>query len=238
MLRFRSLALVLCLSIMTFSSVAEASSFDFNGGSEGIIIWDGDFDVSTMQNNCAAPGDNCATSLLNFADPASIQLFLTGGVGLTLEFTSLSIVLSVPLDYLTGLDCGAFVCGDASTIYPGLNHDNVHHPDPNLPPAGEGPQGVIVLPMLTAPQFVQHGDTFHLTDAAQQFLGTLTPGPLWRLGIDLAFTQQAPPGVVGLTFMLSTEAPTSAVPEPGTMLLLGSGLAVAARRLRRGLKAR
>ena len=33
--------------------------------------------------------------------------------------------------------------------------------------------------------------------------------------------------------MLSTNAPTSAVPEPGTMLLLGSGLAVAARRLRR-----
>lgn len=242
MLRRRAIVTTLVLLVLGLSrGIAEASRFDFAGnGDDGVIIWDGDFDVSSMQNNCGA-SLACATS--TYTPGLPVAFHLAGSVGADLTFDSLLLVLSVPFAELPA-NCGIYTCGALDAVFPGhggsnLNMGNVQNPAQNpVDPEGEGQKGVILLPAFLPNGFggsVQNGDQFALNPLAAAFLAGLTPVDPWRMGILLNFDQGLNP-LTGqhVPFTVTVDQPgVNAVPEPATLALLGTGIATLVARRRR-----
>jgi len=225
------LAFVLLLSV---PHSVEASRFDFDGGTnEGIIIFDGNFDVSTMQNGCSFLKE-CKTG---FGLDASVRVLLRESNFTFLDIQQLFLVISpMGVDTLPG-DCAAYLgssaCGTIGSIFPnkGLDADNVRYTQDNLPddyPTNFA-RPIALLRVLPgdAPSLVVTGDTdFGLTLAAQQFLNA-HPGLQWEVGFWAQYE-----GLRQESFSLIIERQT-AVPEPGSLVLIGTGITALAARVRR-----
>jgi hypothetical protein len=233
-------------------SSARASSFTFGGGGiDGMFIWDDIADVGTMNNQCNASHPQCKTEALGpFTDGSEIvaqvvfdapvefskfELFLL----LTVDESALPATCSPapapPTAYheITGPVCQSVA--DFKTNFP-----NDDHQDFNINPSPTGvPQGVAILPFVPTPGVpgILSGTlSLLLTDPSQDFLEA--NAALWataRAGFAVSFLEENI--IVAIPFTASLGSTPAAVPEPTSLLLLGSGLAGAvARRYRRRTK--
>jgi PEP-CTERM motif len=231
MSRIAPLLVVLLVGLM--SGRAEASRIEFNGaGSQGAIIWDGDGDVSTMASNCGA--SVCDTSvfgaggfgvLVTTDDPGGVAALNISAIHLLLS----PLALPNPCGG-TDVECGAFnefltLSDSGWAAQPGSGS-----PDP---PVEDNTQPLIRLAMTPSANTSFYG----LTAASLAFLASLNPTDLATYHVGMDVTRNNAAGNL-ISFTVETAPPPSVtpVPEPGTLLLLGSGLAVMARARRRVLR--
>ncbi len=231
----RTVPLLVVLMIGFMGGRAEASRMGFNGlGQQGAIIWDDNGDVSTMANDCGGtPG--CDTSVFGLLPIGfGIQVTTDDPGGLAgLNITALHLLLSVsdlpltcgpasdvgcgPLSAFAGLsDFGWTVLGD-----PSIDGDDR---------VANSQQGIIRLLMQGVPG---QAGFYELTQTSQTFLTTLNQTILAtsHVGVDIT---RFNPGNNLTPFAVETALPTTTpVPEPGTLLLLGTGMAVTFRARRR-----
>ena len=232
------------------ASASEITFFDFvDGGGDGIIIWDGALDVATMQNSC--PAQLCITTALGAITPEALQMLVSMASPVTFAEFIPQLALSLPNGGFPLADCATYsiICQPAETVMDNFGGNGI---DLNgfecldngaLPPGGDCPDDaqfthtVALLPLtLITPNPVGNGSLFEIGSAGRDFLNANLL--LWQtahVGFTLVYQQQLNDGQNGVPFTLRLQdaSTPTAVPEPGTMLLLGSGLAMAARRLRR-----
>ena len=227
------LSIVLVLGLM--NGRAEASRMAFNGaGSQGAIVWDENGDVSTMANDCG--GAVCETSVFGLL-PADFGFLVTtedpGGLA-GLNIASVHMLLSVTAIPTDPCSLSADVqCGSLSD-FAGLS-DSGWQDRATLGDAGDrvdtSTQPLIRLAMVslaTQPGF------YALTQDSLDFLATLDPTILAAAHVGADVTRFNPN--FSLTpFAVETASP-SPVPEPGSLLLLGSGLAMLTRMRRRAVR--
>ena len=197
----KALFLLALLAVVLRPATAEASRYEMNGlDGEGIIIWDGDFDVSTMQNGCTA--GTCGAKL---NVPAAVQILLTEFGTFDLRFSSLYLVLSAPV---APADCASYLatdvdCGELDTLYPNYMTDDgnpgsineVNSRQDNRPNTLNPTQFLVrlkvLLPSLDQDPSIPNvfnGDSFPLTAESLRFLSDHDVS-LWHVGFDLQFQQ-------------------------------------------------
>ncbi len=246
----RTIGFALALLAFTLHpTTAQASEFEFNGaGVGGMIIWDGDYAVSTSNNGCLFNGGNinCATNQFLLTNPGNLHIVVEEPANANLQITSLFMVLglaqgtTLPSCDLNGVEvqCGSFMDFAAlADLYNDgdLTHANVRQEDNSVPgytdPNVTTPDSLLLYLQMAFAGSDGLFRTFDLDPVSSQFLANLialNPGLQAYIGLDIHFDVNP-----DTAFSVNVVNAPAAVPEPGTMLLLGSGLAVAARRLRR-----
>jgi hypothetical protein len=226
------------MSLALLGGRAEASRIAFNGaGNQGAIIWDESGDVSTMATDCGG-SSVCSTTLYGLL-PAGFGFLVTPedpAVLADLAIQSIHMLLSVSA--LPGDPCvGDVQCGTLSN-FGGLSDSgwaerdpNDPKNDPNIDPGDRvttSTQALIRLAMVTV---LDQPGFYALTQESVDFLATLDSAVLAAAHVGVDVTRSST-GFPLTPFVVETATPSSTapVPEPGTLLLLGSGAVIMARR--------
>jgi hypothetical protein len=248
----RALGLITALLLVALPLPSNAMSMRFGGANDGGIVWDGGGDAGTMNNNCGALGLLCDTNGLILSDVDQILANLTVREdGYIFSRFDLSLVLSLPSTPSAAVtnactsELGAGACGNLTPTF--LQNHNLGLAK-NLQDAISVPDETAwaaVLPFASSitaltPLTLNIGDVspFYLTDASKDFLraaGVLDALGAAHAGLSLSFDLETQNEFRRLGFDVEGQpAAVAAVPEPASMLLLGSGLAgMVARRYRR-----
>lgn len=250
---FGGLAIV--VSTFLLASPAEASKFEFNGASDdGMVVWDGAFDVATFNSLCSAGPGTCDTSLfslLNFTPTLTLTTSNAAAGNLTVD--GLHVVAAIPIgsfsDAAVTTACSTFsaivTCfanlddlvanflgptsdsGDLQSLYTG--------DDPSETQA--------YLAVRTTPfsgSFAS-GATFGLDANGIAFFNAIAGVvPTANVGFNLAFQpftifneETQTNDFVPFTIELTAGPVDTSVPEPSTWLLMLTGGAALAWRRRR-----
>jgi hypothetical protein len=213
---------------------AEASKFELNGASsDGVIIDDDGAIVRTSNSNCGLPLllDHCNVTGLATLIPSLINVNLTvfgedpnaPASALTINQLYLAIVrVDAPIQCIAQPQ----LCQNLGAYYqahPGFTWS----PDAVRDPAN--PHTLVLLPVIIQPtNFAVGAFVLGLPAETQNFLNSLTGFSTDEVGFIVNFT-----GSTRNPFTLEVPSAT-AVPEPGTVVLVMLGLAgLAAARTRR-----
>lgn len=238
------------------STIAIADTSGIGNADSGMIIWDGTTDVLTMGFFCSLHNTPtaCNTTALGSVSPALLSVLLHIQAG-NFTFSQVDLLLSIPgapPPCAGGITCetvsayaqtfkpGNTVCWNSESGSSSVGGNFICNPSTDW--------SVAILPLVTPAGSLSAGSTTGLSLTAES-IAFLTAKELaqpgfWQgalVGFDARFVQGVTAGfteeAVGGQFTMSL-APT-AVPEPGTLALLGSGIvALASRSLRRRLRAR
>ena len=228
----RIVPLLLVVIVGFMNGRAEAARIALNGaGSQGAIIWDQNGDVSTMANECF--GSVCDTSVYGLL-PAGFGIQVTtedpGGLA-GLNITALHLLLSV--SSLPGA-CGPasdVSCGTLSS-FAGLSDSGwTVLSDPSIDGGDRVANSDQAIIRLLMQGVAGQAGFYALTSTSQTFLTTLNSGVLAAAHVGVDITRLNPEN--NLTSFAVQTAPPQPVPEPGTLMLIGTGMAMALRARRR-----
>jgi hypothetical protein len=222
------------LALSFHPAPASASIFEFNGaGVDGSMVWDDLFDVSTSNSDCFGSVD-CFTT--KFSDLLTPLTLVVTGFGPDLFLNDVYLLFSLPagsVDCTLFAHCGTLSSPDTLASVPTFDQpsdlDKIGASDTD---PWAGVRQIIAVDVLSAPVL-----------AADLPGGVITPPPNFLDGLPLALIADSRVGfAVSFNFQPQIDnfvvsiplAAPAAVPEPTSLLLLGSGLAGAvARRYRR-----
>jgi hypothetical protein len=236
----RLLVLILLPVFLGLSrGIAEASRYDFNGaGNEEIIVWDGDFEVSTESNVCN--NDLCTT--LKTPIPG-FGFVLSGQYADLVTLTYLEMILMSSEACGGNPHCGAFsdyftsTGNDHEYDFGGKVLNTANFRADQGDPAGEAARNVFFA-RVSLDSVVIDGRRHFLTpfdgaDAA--LIATYLAASDLRVGMVSRFSYSGPftTGVEPAFTLTQVSAAASEVPEPATLTLLGTGIAAAVVRRRR-----
>jgi hypothetical protein len=214
---------VATMMLVGIPGITHASIYGYDGaGGSGMFAWDGDADVSTMNNNGCGVVNNvptidpnlCITTLVNVASLADIRIHLTGVVAG--DFAELALLFTLP----SLAACDVFLAQSLTCDTLDSLNGNQFAPQDSNGGQVDGSAAALLLPVLLVP-------------AADGSLGliptTVTAADLAGAHIGLVFRTFGNPD-----FSLDISTARATVAEPSTLLLMGAGIAsmVAARRRR------